>query len=71
MIFQGGVSGTVIAYNYFTAGYQNDNSFVHEDIGTHSAFPFFNLFEGNYSANVHHDTIFLDQLGGSHLSSTS
>ena len=60
VIFQGGVSGTVIAYNYTYAGYQSDNphNYVYEDIGTHSAFPFFNLFEGNYCANIQHDNTF-------------
>ena len=47
-LFEGAPSGNVIAYNYITKLYYNDNQWCRHAIIHHGAHPLMNLIEGNF-----------------------
>lgn len=58
IVFEGGGSGIVIAYNYCIEVYtEPDPSFLSQDIVTHGAHPFMNLIEGNIMSKLSFDNV--------------
>lgn len=56
LIFEGGGTGCVFAYNFcINVGTTDDPDWVMGDMDTHGAVPTLNLFEGNSAANITHD----------------
>jgi hypothetical protein len=56
LILEGGGSGNVFAYNYAVGSITDpDNDWLAEDMATHGAHPFMNLFEGNIVSKLSHD----------------
>jgi hypothetical protein len=59
LIFEGGGSGCVIAYNYACDVTESeDDEWLPGDADTHGAHPYMNLFEGNIFAKLAHDNTF-------------
>jgi hypothetical protein len=56
LTLEGGGSGNVFGYNYAIGSLTDpDNDWLAEDMGTHGAHPFMNLFEGNVVGTLSHD----------------
>jgi hypothetical protein len=56
LILEGGGSGNVFGYNYAVGSITDpDNDWLAEDMATHGAHPFMNLFEGNIVSKLTHD----------------
>jgi len=56
LLLEGGGSGNVFGYNYAVGSIMDPNkAWLAEDMGTHGAHPFMNLFEGNVVAKLSHD----------------
>jgi hypothetical protein len=56
LILEGGGSGNVFGYNYSVGSLtEPDTNWLTEDIATHGAHPFMNLFEGNVAGKLSHD----------------
>ena len=56
LILEGGGSGNVFGYNYSVGSItEPDRNWLTEDISTHGAHPFMNLFEGNVAGKLSHD----------------
>jgi hypothetical protein len=56
LVLEGGGSGNVFGYNYSVGSLtEPDTNWLAEDISTHGAHPFMNLFEGNVVGKLSHD----------------
>jgi hypothetical protein len=56
LILEGGGSGNVFGYNYVVGSLTDpDNDWLAEDMDTHGAHPFMNLFEGNVVGKLTYD----------------
>ena len=59
LIFEGGGSGCVVAYNYSVGNVSEpDKDWLSGDLDTHGPHPFMNLFEGNVTSKLAHDNTF-------------
>ncbi len=57
-VFEGGGNGCVLGYNYSRgANTTSSPGYVHDDLITHGAHPFMNLFEGNVAHKWIHDWV--------------
>jgi hypothetical protein len=56
LVLEGGGSGNVFGYNYAVGSFTDpDNNWLAEDMDTHGAHPFMNLFEGNVVGKLTYD----------------
>jgi hypothetical protein len=59
LILEGGGSGNVFGYNYSVGSLtEPDRDWLTEEMDTHGAHPFMNLFEGNVVGKLSHDNTF-------------
>ena len=52
LVFEGGGSGNVLAYNYLKDPNTDDSSFLGEEMSYHGSHPFMNLWEGNIGTTI-------------------
>jgi hypothetical protein len=57
LVFEGGGSGNVLAYNYLKDPHTDDSSFLGQEMSYHGAHPFMNLWEGNIGTTIAPDNI--------------